>query len=158
MLELGKAGTAGTGKGVLPVLCDGSVVATVQSARWREAATVTVGGRVWEYARHRRELVARRSGDPEGAARLRARQTSAWKGTWAIELEGTTIDVRPASRWKATHRFLMHGRPVAESGTTPGWTPRATVTMDGSLPVDQQVFLLWWEHVVRRRAAAAAAA
>ena len=136
MLELGKAGSAGTEKGVLPVLRGGAVVATVQPARWREAATVTVGGRTWEYAKNGRELVARRSGDPEGTARLRARQVSGWKGT---------------------HRFLMHGMQVAESGTTPGWTPRATITIDGSLPPDQQVFLLWWEHVVRRRAAAAAA-
>lgn len=158
MLELGKAGSAGTEKGVHPVLRDGSVVALVDPARWAEAATVTVGGRPWEYARHGRELVARRPGDPEGAARLLARQTSVWRGTWAIELEGTRIDVRPASRWKGTHRFLMHGSQVAESGTTPGWTPRATITMDGSLPLDQRVFLLWWERAVRRRAAAAAAA
>ncbi|WP_324276919.1 hypothetical protein [Blastococcus brunescens] len=158
MLELGKAGSAGAAKGVVPVLRAGAVVATVQPARWREAATVTVGDRTWEYAKHKRELVARRSGDPEGVARLRARQTSGWRGTWAIELEGTTVDVRPASRWKGTHRFLMHGTQVAESGTTPGWTPRATITIDGSLPLDQQVFLLWWEHTMRRRAAAAAAA
>ena len=74
MLELGKAGSAGTEKGVHPVLRAGAVVATVHPARWKEAATVTVGGRTWEYAKRRRELVARRSGDPEDAARLRARR------------------------------------------------------------------------------------
>ncbi|MGY2004973.1 hypothetical protein [Blastococcus sp. SYSU DS1024] len=158
MLELGKAGAHGLPKGVLPVLRDDRVVATLRSATWTEAATVTIDGSTWEYARHRRELTGRRSGDPEGTARLRARQTSAWKGTWEIDVEGATVEVRPASRWKGTHRFLLHGRQVAESGTTPGWTPRATITVDGELPVAQQVFLLWWEHVIRRRVAAAAGA
>ncbi|MCZ2857320.1 hypothetical protein [Blastococcus sp. VKM Ac-2987] len=158
MLKLGRAGTHGLPKGVLPVLRDGEVVATLRSATWTESATVAVDGVAWVYARHRRELTGRREGDPEDTARLRARQASAWKGTWAIDLEGTAIEVRPASRWRGTHRFLRHGRPVAESGSTPGWTPRATITMDGELPLDQQIFLLWWEHVLRRRAAAAAAA
>ena len=157
MLELGKAGSHGCPKGVLPVLRDEQAVATLRCATWTESATASVGGVGWEYTRHRRELTGRRSGDPEGVVRLRARQTSAWKGTWAIDLEGTAVEVRPASRWKGTHRFLVHGRQVAESGTTPGWTPKPTISMDGALPLEQQVFLLWWEHVIRRRAAAAAA-
>ncbi|MGY2085795.1 hypothetical protein [Blastococcus sp. SYSU DS0539] len=157
MLELGKAGTHGMPEGVLPVLRDDEVVAALRSATWTESATVAVDGTTWEFARHRRELTGRRSGDPEGPARLRARQTSAWKGTWAIDLEGSTVEVQPASRWRGTHRFVQHGRPVAESGSTPGWAPRATITMDGELPLAQQIFLLWWEHVLRRRVAAAAA-
>ncbi|MGY1847403.1 MULTISPECIES: hypothetical protein [unclassified Blastococcus] len=157
MLELGRAGTQGAPKGVLPVLRDGRVVATLRPATWTEAATVAVDGDTWEYARRKRELTGHRSGDPEGTARLRARQTSSWRGTWAIDLEGATVEVRPASRWKGTHRFLLHGRQVAESGTTPGWTPRPAITLDGALPLDQQLFLLWWEHVIRRRVTAAAA-
>lgn len=158
MLELCKAGSLETGTGVRPVLHVGSVAATLRAARWTEAATVVVDGRTREFARRAREFTGRRSGDPESVARLSARQTSAWKGTCAIDLDGTPVEVRPASRWRGAHRFLAHGRPVAESGTTPGWTPRAVIAMDGSLPLEQQVFLLWWEHVVHRRTAAAAGA
>ncbi|TYP87466.1 hypothetical protein [Blastococcus xanthinilyticus] len=157
MLELGKAGSHGCPKGVLPVLRDDEVVATLRASTWKEAATVSVGGVTWEFTRRKRELTGRRAGDPEDAVRLRARQVSVWKGTWAIDLEGTAVEVRPASWWKGTHRFLVHGRPAAESGSTPGWMPRATITLDGTLPLEQQLFLLWWEHVMRRRSAAAAA-
>jgi hypothetical protein len=40
VLELRKAGSAGSEKGVLPVLRGGSVVATLRSSNWQEAATV----------------------------------------------------------------------------------------------------------------------
>ena len=55
MLELGEAGSAGTEKGVLPVLRDGSDVATLRAANWVAESQATV--------------------------RLRARQGSFWKGT-----------------------------------------------------------------------------
>ena len=38
MLELGKAGSAGVAHGVVPVLRDGAVVATVRASNWRERA------------------------------------------------------------------------------------------------------------------------
>jgi hypothetical protein len=66
--------------------------------------------------------------------------------------------MRSASMWKGTHRYLAGERQVAESGTTGGWSPRPTLTVDASVPLDHQVFLLWLELVLQRRAAAAAAA
>jgi hypothetical protein len=159
VLEVGKAGTSGVGKGVLPVLADGAVVATLWSHRWKEAATAVVGKQEWVFTRRGRELTGRWAADPEDAARLRARQTSLWKGTWQADLEGTgVVEVRNASMWKGTHRFVVDGRVVAESGITGGWSPRPTLTAYEDVPLAGQVFLLWLEMVVRRRNSAAVAA
>jgi hypothetical protein len=158
VLELGKAGGAGTEKGVLPVLRDGAVVATLHASNWKESATAQVGDRSWTFAKQGGELTGRRAGEPDDAARLRARQTSWWKGTWALDLEGTPVAVGRVSAWKGTHRFVVNGRAVAESGSTGGWSPRPTLRADDSLPLDHQVFLLWVELVVSRRNTAAATA
>jgi hypothetical protein len=109
------------------------------------------------FARRGRELTARWAAEPDDAVRFRGRQKSLWKGTWTVDLGGTTVEVEPASLWKGTHRFLVDGRPVAESGSAGGWRQRPTLAADGSLPVDAQVFLLWLESVLRRRANSAAA-
>ena len=156
MLELGRSGAHGTAKGTLPVLADGAVVATLQASNWREAATAEVGGRSWVFSKSGRELTARWAADPEGTARLRAHQTSMWKGTWEADLEGVPVSVSSLSMWKATHRYTSGGRTVAESGWTGGWSPRPTLTCDESLPVHHQVFLLWLEQVIGRRNSSAA--
>jgi hypothetical protein len=157
VLELGKAGSAGTEKGVLPVLCDGAVVATLRASTWKEAATAVVGDREWVLTKRKRELVGRWALDPEETARLRAWQTSFWKGTWAADLAGTPVQAEVVSRWTGGHRYRSGGRVVAETGTTGGWSPRPTLTADDSLPLDQQVFLLWLALVMSRRDQAAIA-
>ena len=158
MLELGKAGTAGTEKGVLPVFRDGSVVATLRASDWKESATAVVGDREWVFSKRRGELTGRWAAEPEGTARVSARQTSLWKGTWTADLEGTPVDVESASYWKGTHRFLSGVRQVAESGSTGGWSPRPTLSADDALPLDHQVFLLWLLLVISRRNTAAISA
>jgi len=158
VLELGRAGSAGTGKGVLPVLRDGVVVATLRASNWKEAATAVVGDREWVFEKARRELLGRRAVDPEGTARLRARQTSFWRGTWEADLEGTAVQAEVASRWKGGYRYRAGGRVIAETSSTGGWSPRPTLTTDESLPLDQQVFLLWLALVMSRRDQAAATA
>jgi hypothetical protein len=155
VLELGKAGTAGAEKGVIPVLRDGSVVATLRASDWKESATAVVGDREWVFSKRKGELTGRWAAEPERAARLRAKQTSLWKGTWTTDLEGTAVEVEKASPWKVTHRFLSGGRQVAESGSTGGWSPRPTLTADDGLALDHQVFLLWLELVLSRRNTAA---
>ncbi len=157
MLELGKAGSAGTVSGVSPVLRDGSVVATLRTSNWREAGTATIGGQEWVLAKSRSSLTARWAIEPEEAVRLRATRTSAWKDTWVVNLEGTHVEVRTASRWKGTHRYLVGGRTVAESGTVGRWSPRPTLTAVSAVPLHHQVFLLWLELIWGRRRAAAAA-
>ena len=118
-----------------------------------------MGGRSWVYSRQGgRELVARWAIDPADAVRLRARQESYWKGTWTVELDGTTVEVVTASMWKGTRRYLAGGRQLAESGTTGAWSSRPTLTAQPELAVDHAVFLLWGELVLGRRAAAVAAA
>jgi hypothetical protein len=154
VLELGKAGSAGTEKGVTPVLHDGSVVATLRASSWREAATAQVSGRSWIFGKGKRALIGRRAEDPADAVRLRAQQTSWSKGIWTIDLEGTPLEAEKTSKWASTHRYLSNGRQVAESGTTGRWTARPTLAADGSLALDHQVFLLWVELVVGRRNAA----
>jgi hypothetical protein len=158
VLEVGRAGSAGVEKGVVPVLRDGLVVARLQAARWKEAASAVVGEREWSFTRQKRELTGRRAADPEGPARLHARQTSAWKGTWAVDLEGVALEMGNASAWTGTHRYRAGGRQVAESGTTGGWSRRPTLTADDELPLDHRVFLLWLELLLQRRAAGLAAA
>lgn len=151
MLELGNAGTFGAGRGVIPVLADGRLVATLQASNWKKQATAVVGARQWLFSRRKGELTGRWTVEPQGAARLRARQVSSWKGTWSADLEGTQVEVATLSYWKATHRFLAGGRQVAHSGSTSGWSPRATLTAAPEVPLDHQVFLLWLELVVSRR-------
>jgi hypothetical protein len=158
VLELGKTGTAGAEKGAIPVFRDGSVVATLRASDWRESATAVVGDREWAFSKRKGELTGRWAAEPEGAARVRATQTSLWKGTWTADLEGTTVDVESASYWKGTHRFLTGGRQVAVSGTTGGWSPRPTLSADGALPLDHQIFLLWLLLVISRRNTAAISA
>ena len=157
MLEIGRPGSAGTDRGERPVLRDGEVVATLQASNWRESATAAVGRQAWVFTRQGRATVGRWASEPEAAARLRARQTAWWKGTWVLDLEGTTVEVEVVSHWKGTHRYLIAGRTVAESGTTGGWSPRPTLTAESELPLHHQVFMLWLELVLQRRNAAAAA-
>ena len=158
MLELGKAGSAGMDRGVSPVLRDGFVVATVRTSKWREAGTATIADQDWVLAKGKRSLVARRAFEPEEAVRLRATKTSFWTDTWVVDLEGTDVEVQTASRWRGTHRYLVNGRTVAESGTVGRWSPRPTLTAEADLPLHHQTFLLWLELVRGRRAAAAAGA
>jgi putative intracellular protease/amidase len=157
VLELGEAGSAGMAKQVLPVLRDGAVVATLSAARWKEAVTATIGTGQWVFARTKRELTGRRAADPEGSARLRARQTSALKGTWELALEGTTAQLRPASRWKGTYTLERDGRMVGELASAGGRFHRPMLDA-GDLPLHQQVFVLWLRLPIRRREAAAAGA
>jgi hypothetical protein len=158
VLELGKAGSAGVGKGVLPVLRDGAVVATLRASNWKEAATAVVGDREWVLAKSKGTLTARWASEPEDAARLAARQTSWWKGTWSVDLAGTPLEAEKVSVWKGGHRYRAGDRVVAETGTTGGWSPRPTLTADESLPLDHQVFLLWLALVMSRRDEAAVTA
>ena len=158
MLELGRTGTAGAGKGAIPVFRDGSVVATLRASDWKESATAVVGDREWVFSKRKGELTGRWAAEPEGTARVSARQTSLWKGTWTADLEGRPVDVESASYWKGTHRFLSGGRQVAESGSTGGWSPRPTLSVADELPLDHQVFLLWLLLVISRRNTAAISA
>ncbi len=151
MLEVGKAGTLGVGKGVLPLLADGAVVATLRASNWKEQATAVIGEREWVFSKSKGELRGRWAVDPEGSARLRARQTSFWKGTWTADLDGTPVEVASLSYWKSTHRFVSGGRQVAHSGSTGGWSPRPTLTAAAGMPLEHQVFLLWLELVLTRR-------
>jgi hypothetical protein len=158
VLELGRTGAAGAGKGTIPVFRDGSVVATLRASDWRESATAVVGDREWVFSKRKGELTGRWAAEPEGAARLSARQTSFWKGTWTAELEGSPVDVESASYWRGTHRFVSGGREMAESGTTGGWSPRPTLRVADDVPLDHQVFLLWLLLVISRRNTAAVTA
>ena len=157
MLVLGRSGSAGTEKGALPVLRDGAVVAVLRASNWREAATAVVGDREWLFAKRKGELTARWAAEPEESARLRARQKSFWRSSWTVDLAGTIVDVEKASFWKGSHCYRSGGRLVGESGNTGGWSPRPTFTGDPSMPLDQQVFLLWLEFVIGRRNNAAVA-
>lgn len=151
MLELGKSGSHGAAKGTVPVLEGEAVVATLRAANWKEAATAVIGDRTWVFGKQGRELTARWEAEPDDAVRLRARQTSLWKGTWQLELDGATVEMTSSSWWQGTHRYTAGGRTVAESGTTGGWSPRPTLTADDDLPLATRVFLLWIELVVTRR-------
>ncbi len=157
MLELGKAGSAGYPRGELPVLRDGSPVAVLRASNWKESATAVVGDREWVFAKRKGELTGRWITEPEDTVRLRARQRSFWKGTWALDLEGRPVERENVSMWRGAHRYVSAGRQLATSGTTRGWSPRPTLAGDGALPLHQQVFLLWLELVLSRRNSAAAA-
>jgi len=158
VLELGKNGSHGVEKGVVPVLENGVVVATLRAPNWKEAATAEVQARSWVFRRaSNRELTGRMAADPDDAVRLRARQESYLRDTWTVELEGLPVEVSTVSRWKGTHRYSAQGRPLAESGTTGGWSPQPTLTVQPGLSLDSAVFLLWIELVLSRRAMAVAA-
>jgi hypothetical protein len=151
-LEVGRPGSTGVRREV-PVLRDGALVATLRPSQWHESATATVGDREWLFTKRRRELTGRWAVDPEDSARMRARQTSIVGSKWSVDLGGSSLEVRKASVWKGTHRYVAGDTRVAESGSTGGWSPRTTLTVDDGLPLDAQVFLLWLELVLRRRSA-----
>jgi len=153
VLELGKAGQHGT-----PVLRDGEPVARLRASNWREAATAVVGDREWAFGKRKRELVGRLAADPGDAARFRAVQTSLWRGTWTVDLDGVPVDVETASWWRGTRRYTSGGRTVGGSGRTGGWSRRPTLTADDTLSLDAQVFLLWVQLVLDRRQSTSAAA
>ena len=151
MLELGKSGSHGTPRGTVPVLSEDAVVATLQASNRKEAATALVGERTWVFDKQNGVLMGRWEADPAGTARLRARQTSWWKGTWVVELEGVVLEMGSSSWWRGTHRYIAGDRTVAESGTTGGWPPRSTLTAAEEVPLAAQVFLLWLELLITRR-------
>ncbi len=151
MLELGKPGSAGCAKGELPVLRDGAVVAVLRAGNWKEAATATVGDRDWVFAKRKGVLTGRWAVEPDEVVRLGSRQSNFWKGTWTADLEGRPVEMQNASLWRGTHRYLSDGRQIAVSGSTGGWSPRPTLDADETLPLHQQVFLLWLELVISRR-------
>ncbi len=148
MLELAR-----DGGGRLPVLHRGEVVAVLRTSFWRESASAVVGDREWVLDRRRGGvLVGRWAADPEDAVRHRAEQTSTWRDSWRIDLQGTAVDASTASWWSGRLRFSVHGRTVAESGSTGRWSSRCTLTAGDDLPLDAQVFLLWVQCVADRRA------
>jgi hypothetical protein len=151
VLEVGKAGAAGYPRGELPLLRDGSPVAVLRASNWKEAATAVVGDREWTFVKRKGEILGRWSAEPEDAVRLRATQTSFWTSTWTVDLEGRPVEVRSASMWRSARRYSSGGQQIALSGTTGGWSPRPTLDADESLPLHQQVFLLWLEIVLSRR-------
>jgi hypothetical protein len=151
VLELGRAGAAGGARGVRPVLRGDLVVATLRASNWKEAATAVVENREWVLAKAKGELTGRWAADPAGTARLRARQTSWWRGTWDVDLEGLVLQGARASVWRSALRYTEGDRQVAVGGTTGGWSPRPTLRADVPLPLHQQVFLLWVELVLARR-------
>jgi hypothetical protein len=152
VLELGKAGTAGAPKGVLPVLRDGASVGVLRASTWREGATAEVAGRALVFGRSGREL----TGAEDGVVRFRARVASFWTGTWALDLDGTAVQMRTTSWWRGTRRYTAGDRTVAESAST-GWLRRPRLTAADDLPLEAQVFLLWVELVILRRSGGAAA-
>jgi hypothetical protein len=154
VLELGKAGTAGAGKGSMPVLRDGAPVGTLRASAWREGATATVGGTSLVFARAGRELIGAVAG--ADGVRFRARVTSMWTGTWALQLDGTAVSMRTTSWWRGTRRYTAAGRTLAETSST-GWLRRPTVTAADDLSLEAQVFVLWVELVILRRSGGAAA-
>jgi hypothetical protein len=154
VLELGRAGAAGVGRGVLPVLRDGSPVGTLRASAWREGATAEAAGRSLVFGRAGRELTGR-DADAD-TIRFRARMTSLWTGTWSLELDGTAVQMRTTSWWRGTRRYTAGDRTLAESAST-GWLRRPTLTVTGDLALEAQVFLLWVELVIQRRAGGAAA-
>src|SRR4051812_19116361 len=157
MLEVGRSGSAGAAKGELPVLRDGAVVATLRASSWKEAATAVVGERRWVFAKHRRGVTGRWAGEAGGARRPPGPPTSFWRTTWSLDLEGTVLELRSASLWRGTHRYLSDGRRVALSGWSGSWSRRPTLTAEDSLLLAHQVFLLWLELVISRRNTTSAA-
>src|SRR3954466_11555234 len=105
MLIIGKPGTAGVSKGVLPALDGGVVVAQLHLRSWREAGTAVVGGRDWVFGRSGRELTGRPADAPQDAVRFSARVTNFWRGTWSLDLDGTAVEGRTLSVWRGTSRY-----------------------------------------------------
>src|SRR3712207_6943715 len=86
-----------------------------------------VDDREWVLAKDGRELVGRWPADPAGTARLRARRTSWWRGTWDVDLDGRVLRAAPASFWRSSLRYTDGGRQVAVGGTTGGRSARPTL-------------------------------
>lgn len=158
MLELGKVKDKQA-----PIQRGEEVVAVLSASNWKEEATVSHGEIVWTLRSRKGRLIGALSTDPEitdsgEQARLVAEQTSWWRGTWDLTLEGVRYTLSPKSVWRGTHRIERSGQEVAVSGTTGGWSPRVTLEAAADVPLHHQFFLLWMAFVLNRRASNAAMA
>ena len=159
MLELGKAGSAGAEKGVLPVLRDGSVVAMLRASNWKEAATAVVGDREWVFAKNKGELT--------GAVGRRARGRRPAAGAAGVLLEGHLDGGPRGPAGRDGERLDVAGHPPVPqrgpAGRRERHDRRLVAPADARpattrCPLHQQVFLLWLELVLSRRNTAAVGA
>ncbi len=159
MLEIGKVKDKRA-----PILRGPETVAVLTASNWKDEATLSRGETVWNLRSAKgKRLIGRLSTDPEvtdtgDQARFLAEQTSWWRGTWDITLEGVRYSLGPASIWRGTHRIERGGQQVALSGRTGTWSTRVTLDATDDVPVDHQLFLLWMLMVLNRRADNTAAA
>lgn len=157
MLEIGKVKDKQA-----PIFRGEEVVAVLAASDWKEEATLTRGEMVWKLrSRKGKRLVGTLSTDPEVSdtgeqARFLAEQTSWWRGTWDVTLDGVRYTLGPKSVWRGTQRIERSGQEVAVSGTVGTWSPRVTLEAGEDVPLDHQLFLLWMVFILNRRAANAA--
>lgn len=158
MLEIGKIKDKRA-----PILRGEEIIAVLATSNWKEDATLTRGQTVWYLHSSRgKRLIGTLSTDPEVVgtgeqARFFAQQSSWWRGTWDITLEGVRYSLAPASFWRGTHRVDRNGQQVALSGRAGTWSTRVTLDAADDVPVDHQLFLLWMLLTLQRRANNAAA-
>jgi hypothetical protein len=157
MLEIGKVQDKQA-----PILRGAEVVALLSASNWKEEAVLTRGDVSWNLrSRKNKRLIGALSTDPDISdtgeqARFLAEQTSWWRGTWDITLEGLRYTLSPKSIWRGTHRIERSGQEVAVSGTVGTWSPRVTLEATDSVPLDHQLFLLWMAFILNRRASSTA--
>lgn len=133
------------------------------ASNWRDEATVRRGEWEWHFASRRgRRLIGTLSTDPPVSgsgerARFFAHQTSMWRGTWDIWLEGVPYRLGPRSFWRGSRVLERAGQDVGVTGTAGTWSRRVTLDVADDVPIDHQIFLLWMAFILQRRANNAAA-
>jgi hypothetical protein len=135
------------GPGVNPVLADGVVVGALRAAPVRSSAIAFVEGREWVYERAGSDYLARWAQDAEGVARFQAHRTSWWRGAYALNLEGTSVDCREVSFVDGNRRYSVGDRVIAQSGVQ---DKRLVIHGATDVTPSQAVFLMWLEVVLRR--------
>lgn len=150
MLEFGSPEAGDHEPGVVPVLGDGAVVATIRAkGEWRPATTAVIDGQEWVYTAKWRQARGHLTKDPHDVVRYRANLTTVLRDNWRIDLEGTPMEAR--SSWLGSdHRYLVGGKVVATSTTV---AHRIQLHGGAGLTRPQLVFLLWLDAYARRRGA-----
>lgn len=141
--------------GVVPILLDGTTVATVDPEFWREGAELVIADQTWEFGREGGDRVARLAGATQ--VTLRASRKSFFSSAWIVEGEGVRYEIGPQFM-SSTHQVLRDGTPIGTAPNAGFLSSRACLDVDDSVPPMHQLFLLWISHIIRRRAASAAAA
>jgi hypothetical protein len=139
------------------VIQDGSPIAAIDIASWREKGVLAVGGA--SYKVYREGLM---SGqfilEFNGTQLASAEKPRALHRSFTVQHEGRVYTLKAASALKRTFLMLEGDRQIGSITPAGMFTRKATVDLPDELPLPIRVFLLWLTVILWKRDSEAAGA